>query len=131
MIAKKLLIMVLACVVSVQMAFAADEPDFTKQYSACMDKSDGVTSSMLNCTGAEIKIQDARLNKAYNAVMAQLTPVRKKSLQDAQRAWIKFRDANCSFYEDPEGGTMATLMGSDCYLSATAKRAEEIEKFKE
>ena len=59
---------------------------------------------MLNCNAAEIELQDARLNKAYKEVMSQLSESRKKELRDAQRAWIKYRDANCKFYADAEGG---------------------------
>ena len=63
--------------------------------------------------------------------MAQLSPARKKQLQDAQRAWIKYRDANCNFYADPDGGTMATVNANDCFMSATEARAKELEGFKE
>lgn len=63
--------------------------------------------------------------------MAQLSPARNKELQAAQRAWIKFRDANCNFYADPEGGTMATVSSNDCFMLATASRAKELEGFKE
>lgn len=95
-----------------------------------MDNSGGITAEMLNCSSTEIKLQDTRLNKAYKEVMAQLPPLRKKQLQDAQRAWIKYRDANCNFYDDPDGGTMASVSSSDCFMSATASRAKEIEGFK-
>lgn len=131
MIAKKLPVMVLALCCIGQVAWSADEPGYTSQYSACMEIAGGVTSDTLNCMGAENKIQDASLNKAYKALMVKLTPARKKSLQEAQRAWIKFRDANCNYYEDPEGGTMASMMGSDCFLFTTATRARELERFKE
>ena len=110
---------------------AADDVGLSKQFSACMDKSGGVTVDMLYCIGAETKRQDARLNKAYKEVMHQLSPARKKELQDAQRAWIKYRDANCNFYADPDGGTMATVSSNDCFMSATASRAKELEGFKE
>ena len=33
----------------------------------------------------------------------------EKQLLEAQRAWIKFRDTNCDFYYDPDGGTMARV----------------------
>jgi uncharacterized protein YecT (DUF1311 family) len=92
-----------------------------------MDRSGGVTAAMLDCIGAETKSQDQRLNKVYREVMAQLPAARKKQLQDAQRAWIKYRDANCGFYADPDGGTMATVLASDCFMSATAVRADELE----
>ena len=57
---------------------AADDVGLSKQFSACMDKSGGVTVDMLDCIGAETKRQDARLNKAYKEVMHQLSPARKK-----------------------------------------------------
>ena len=65
------------CCVS-QIAFAEDI-GFTKQYSVCMDKSDGVTSNMIDCIVAETKHQDARLNKVYKAFMAELSAERKSN----------------------------------------------------
>ena len=112
-----------------QISFAEDL-GLTKQFSTCIDKSGGITADMLDCIGAETKYQDARLNKAYKEVMTQISQVRKKQLQDAQRAWIKYRDANCNFIADPDGGTMATLNSNDCFMSTTASRAKEIEGFK-
>jgi len=109
----------------------ADDVGLSKPFSACMDHSGGVTAEMLDCIGAETKRQDARLNRAYKEAMLQLPLARKNQLRDAQRAWIKYRDANCDFYADPDGGTLATVSSSDCFLSATASRAKEIEGFKE
>ncbi|MGB0126460.1 MAG: lysozyme inhibitor LprI family protein [Rhodocyclaceae bacterium] len=48
-------------------------------------------------------------------------------MQEAQRAWIKFRDANCDFYYDPEGGSLARVSANDCMMSSTARRAKELE----
>jgi uncharacterized protein YecT (DUF1311 family) len=109
----------------------ADDSLLTKKFSVCMDKSDGVTSSMLDCIGKETTTQDARLNGAYKKLATQLTPNRKKQLITAQRLWIQYRDANCKFYADPDGGTMATVNASDCVLQATAARAKELENFLE
>ena len=130
MASKKTLIAVLILCCLFQTA-TADDNGLSKQFSACMDKSGGVTADVLDCIGAETKRQDSRLNKVYKEVMAQLSPARNKELQAAQRAWIKFRDANCNFYADPEGGTMATVSSNDCFMSATASRAKELENFKE
>ena len=110
---------------------SANETGLSKQFSACMDKSGGATPAMLDCIGSETKRQDVRLNKAYKEVMGQLSPARKNQLREAQRAWLKYRDANCSFYSDPDGGTLATVNANDCLMSATAARAKEIEAFKE
>jgi len=109
----------------------ADDAGLSNQYSTCMDKSAGITTNMLDCIGTETKRQDSRLNKAYKEVMGQLSPARKKQLLEAQRAWIKYRDANCNFYADPDGGTIATVNSSECFLSTTAARAKELEGLKE
>ena len=74
----------------------------------------------------ELARQDALLNQNYKTLMSKLSAKRKKMLLKAQRAWIKFRDANCGFYSDPEGGTAAVLGANDCFLQATANRAKEL-----
>jgi uncharacterized protein YecT (DUF1311 family) len=56
---------------------------------------------------------------------------RKTQLLEAQRAWIKFRDVNCSFYLDPDGGTLARVSANDCVMTTTASRAVELEQFKQ
>jgi uncharacterized protein YecT (DUF1311 family) len=108
----------------------AAEAGSSKQFSNCMDKSGGVTLTMIECIVSENKLQDARLNKAYKGLLADLTPTRKSQLLEAQRAWIKFRDTNCSFYDDPEGGSMARVSAHDCVMRATTVRARELELLK-
>lgn len=117
--------------VTLPLAAHAQEAQLTKQFSACMDKSGGVTQHMVECIDAETKRKDARLNKAYKALVADLNPERKKQLLEAQRAWLKFRDTNCAFYYDPEGGTIARVQAVDCLMTMTANRATELENFKQ
>ena len=105
---------------------AAANSDMTREYLSCMDKSGGNTAEMPECTSAETARQDAWLNQNYKQLMSKLSGKRKNMLQVAQRAWVKFRDANCSFYFDPEGGTATLLAGRDCFLQATADRAKEL-----
>lgn len=112
-------------------AASAHETGLSKQHAACMGKSSATTMDMIECITAETERQDARLNKAYKAVMAELSPERKKQLLEAQRAWIKFRDANCSFYNDPDGGTLARVNANDCILTSTSARVHELENFKQ
>src|SRR5258707_13364449 len=91
-----------------------------------MEKSKGVTSGMIRCMSDETARQDARLNANYKTLLAKLSANRTKTLLDAQRAWIKFRDLNCEFYYDPDGGTAARLDSNDCFLQETADRAKEL-----
>jgi uncharacterized protein YecT (DUF1311 family) len=79
---------------------------------------------------AETQRQDERLSKVYKALMTELSPERKKQLEVAQDAWIKYRDANCAFYNDPKGGPATRLDAKDCVMTDIASRAIELESFK-
>ena len=105
----------------------ANEALYTAQYSICLDQSEGVTYAMLDCISEELNTQDARLNGAYQKLKASLSAERKQSLLAAQRLWIQYRDANCDFYYDPEGGTLHRVMANECMLQETAERAKELE----
>lgn len=107
----------------------ADDGGFSRSFSTCMDKAGGVTQGMVECIDAEVKRQDVRLNKAYKAVMADLSAARRDELQGVQRLWLKFRETNCRFYADPDGGSMARVEANHCFLSMTAARARELEGF--
>ena len=101
------------------------------QYEACLEKAGGVTLPMVECIVAEHGRQDKRLNTTYHALMAELEPQRKPQLQAAQRLWVQYRDANCSFYLDPEGGSQARVAANACRLHMTAQRAEELSGLKQ
>ena len=117
---------VLACA---SLTASAQDAALSPQFASCMDKSGGITIGMIECIGAETSRQDARLNRVYKKAMGELeSPERKKQLQTAQRAWIKFRDANCAYYYDPDGGSMARVSANQCMLTSTANRAQEIER---
>ena len=122
---KRGMLIAFALLLSTSPLIAADN-EMSGEYKACMERSNGVTGEMLDCMGAEFTRQDARLNENYKRLMSKLSAKRKEALLEAQRAWIKFRDANCNFYYDPEGGSAAHLAGTDCNLNATADRATEL-----
>lgn len=99
------------------------------QFDACMDKSGGVTVNILNCIDAETRKQDKKLNTMYQNVMKSLSNKRKEQLKKTQQLWIKYRDANCDFYYEPDGGTMASISGANCVMDMTTQRAKELEDF--
>ncbi|WPP44501.1 lysozyme inhibitor LprI family protein [Pseudomonas sp. AN-1] len=105
---------------------AADD-GYSPVFSSCMDASGGVTTNMLNCIGNETTVQDARLNQAYKAAMQAIAPEQQTQLRDAQRLWIKYRDANCGLYGSLTGGTIDRINGAGCMLEMTRERAVEIE----
>ena len=99
---------------------------FSKQLATCMDRAEGTTPARLNCMAAETDSQKKLLNANYARLMKLTAPERKSQLEDAQRAWIKWRDANCAFYEDSADGTGAEIEASSCLLNTTADRAKEL-----
>ncbi|MEG3128744.1 lysozyme inhibitor LprI family protein [Pantoea cypripedii] len=109
-------------------AAKASEESFTPAFKKCMSNSNGITVAMRDCYNDEIIKQDARLNKNYKAFLASHDGDTKKSFVEAQRLWLKYRDANCNAWMVTEaGGTLALLVGDSCNLKMTAQRADELE----
>ncbi|WP_347988515.1 lysozyme inhibitor LprI family protein [Methylomonas sp. AM2-LC] len=102
----------------------------SEQYADCMDKTGGAIPEILNCISIENDSQDIRLNRAYKAAQTQLSSLRAKQLQEVQRIWIKYRNANCKFYADTHGATSASIRTNECLMNATASRALELENLK-
>lgn len=105
-------------------ALAAD--GYSAAYSRCMNKAGGVTVEMRECIGSETHVHDQRLNKNYKAAMAVLEAPQQTLLRDAQRLWVKYRDANCGMYGQLTGGTMDLIVADDCFLNMTKLRADEL-----
>ncbi|KAE9653197.1 DUF1311 domain-containing protein [Pseudomonas fluorescens] len=103
-------------------ATAADNPALKK----CMDGAN-TTADMVTCNAKQAKVQDTRLNKAYKIALAAQEGARKQQLQDVQRLWIKYRDANCGFIGSATGGTIDQVNGTGCVLDMTQARAQELE----
>lgn len=96
-------------------------------FDKCITKAGAVDPAVLECIGNEHEVQDRRLNSSYKALMAKLDAPRKKQLQEAQRLWLKYVEANCDFYYDPDGGSSARMMSAQCSVDARAQRAGELE----
>jgi len=123
---RKIAVIGLVLLLSTSLAVPADR-ELTQEHSACLEKSHGITAEMINCMLAETRRQDARLNENYKKLLSKSATERKNALIEAQRAWIRFRDANCGFYADPEGGSAARMAANECILNATADRAKELQ----
>jgi uncharacterized protein YecT (DUF1311 family) len=120
----------LVCLVLSGLACAHAEERTSESYTACLDKANGATSAMQDCIKEELERQDHRLNTAYQALTGSVPEKRRAQLRDAQRKWTAFRDANCRFYFDPEGGSAARLASNECVVTLTADRARELENLK-
>lgn len=100
--------------------------EYAPSYEACMQKAVS-TLDVFTCISNEYEHQDQRLNNNYQQLRSQLISERRDQLLTAQLAWSAYKEANCSFYADPEGGTMARINTNSCLLSETTKQADELE----
>jgi uncharacterized protein YecT (DUF1311 family) len=105
------------------------EVKFSSTYDKCMEQAAAVDPRMIECYGAEIALQDRRLNLAYRNLQSKLEPDRRKALVEVQRQWLRYTDANCDFYYDPNGGTAARMAANECSIRARSARATELEEF--
>jgi len=93
---------------------------------------DGTQASMNQCAGQHYGALDAELNKQYKAQMAYLkTPAKKKALQDTQKKWIAFRDADCLYQvgKREDGGSLWSVSQSQCLAEHTKVRVEQLKAF--
>lgn len=81
----------------------------------------------------EFATADRQLNEVYKNLLAVMPPDEpdhypKKTLVEAQRAWIKYRDASCALEAElTEGVRMwKSVNYVDCKARLTAKRTEEL-----
>ena len=80
---------------------------------------------MVDCLMAQHAHWDKELTIAYQQAMRDAPPAQKQKLREAERAWIKYRDANCGYYAAGEG-TIARINAAVCLRDMTKKRAEEL-----
>ena len=85
----------------------------------------GSTPEMVDCLMAQHAHWDKQLTIAYQQAMKDAVPAQKEKLREAERAWIKYRDANCEYYASGEG-TIARIDAAVCLRDMTKRRAEEL-----
>lgn len=119
----KTTILIAAAVVLAMPAFA-----FAKD--KCADAEDQAT--MNQCADAAFKKSDAKLNTLYKQIESRLKddPDTKKLLVQAQRDWVKFRDAECDFQTaGAAGGSVMPMLISMCMDSLTQSRIKDFEGY--
>jgi len=95
----------------------------------CYDEARS-TYAMRQCNAKEFRIYDQALNESYRQLMHRLDPTERRNLREAQRAWIRYRDAECRFEGfEMRGGTGEALLVGGCLAEMTRRRAGELRKF--
>ncbi len=106
--------------------------------SATAGEADGIDCNhaitqidMDMCAHKDYQAADKKLNDVYRAVMAALDDAGYQAkLKTAQRAWIQFRDTECTFeVAQNEGGTIYPMVYTGCVTKLTEARTKELQAY--
>ncbi len=103
-----------------------------------VDCDDALAQQDMNrCAAASAREADAELNRVYPQVVRQMQRYDRdaetggeaeRRLREAQRAWIAFRDAQCSLAGvEALGGSLEPLLVSGCIKDLTERRISELQ----
>ncbi|MGX8011533.1 lysozyme inhibitor LprI family protein [Mesorhizobium sp. ORM8.1] len=91
------------------------------------NRNDDSQSMMNICADADYQAADAKLNAAYQDLVRRNDQTSNKLLQTAQRAWIAFRDAECTYSTaGSEGGSIHPMEVSQCLTGLTDERTKQL-----
>ncbi|HZS39058.1 MAG TPA: lysozyme inhibitor LprI family protein [Polyangia bacterium] len=101
-----------------------------KAVALCLDGPE--TMAVFDCQIHETAIWDELLNARYRELSRLLPKPVFDELREVQRAWVKYRDAKCTFNQSlPDvGETGRDKMEHGCRLDETARRANELEQLR-
>jgi len=83
------------------------------------------------CADQDLIKADKKLNSLYQKLERRLSDNNaKKLLTTSQRAWIKFRDAECDFSASgTEGGTIQPMIYATCRAILTTDRSKQLSEY--
>ena len=88
-------------------------------------------STMNICADKDYRAADKKLNDVYSKVMTALDDAGYRAkLKTAQRAWIQYRDTECTFeVAENEGGSIYPLVYAGCLTRLTGARTKELQAY--
>jgi len=87
------------------------------------------TAAMRTCQNTRYEAAQHNLETVYQSLLKQLDSAGKEKLRRAQRAWLRFRDANADFQASAaQGGTLAPLVRITVLTDMTNARTAELQK---
>lgn len=102
------------------------------QVAASPDRDDPCPGALIQpalnaCADSAFRRADAELNRTYARVLARLGAADRAKLRTAQRVWLRFRDAQCTFEAAAyDGGSMQPMVESFCLENVTRARERQV-----
>ena len=84
---------------------------------------------MNGCASNDFQASDGQLNAVYQRILGRLHAFDavKQRLVASEQAWIRFRDAECSFATSAtEGGTAHSMLATMCKTAMTKDRTKRL-----
>lgn len=109
---------------------AISSPASLARADDCVNTQDQAT--MNECADQSLRESDAELNSVYKQVEQRLkdNPDTIKLLVSAQRSWVAFRDAECTFSSSRvAGGSVYPMVYSTCLDRLTQSRTKELKAY--
>jgi uncharacterized protein YecT (DUF1311 family) len=97
-----------------------------------VDCNKAVTQTDMNfCANKDYQAADKKLNDVYRKVAAALGDKNYQAkLKAAEKAWIGYRDTECTFETaENEGGSIHPLVYSGCLTRQTIARTKELQAY--
>ena len=85
-------------------------------------------ADMNNCAAREYKRHDAAMNGLYEQLLAKLNQRQRSQLQEAESAWIVYRDKQCAFQTGSAAGSIRPLIQYDCLDEKTNVHTAELSR---
>lgn len=102
----------------------------TTAFYTCIDKAGSDTIAIGACLSTEKATQDARLNKAYKALLGKLNGNAKDQLISSERAWFKFQNEDGAFQNLLYGDEIIDNLDlAQNEIFSLCKRANELDKY--
>jgi uncharacterized protein YecT (DUF1311 family) len=108
---------------------ASGESQTPRSTTSAQCENARTTAAMRDCELLRYRQADAAMTAAYEALLGRLDQTRQAKLRRAQRAWLKFRDAEADLQADAaRGGTLAPLLRTSALADLTESRREQLLK---
>jgi uncharacterized protein YecT (DUF1311 family) len=124
----KLPIYCLLSVTALSVNAGAKSDAMRQEQAACGELSS--YSHIAGCHQLLLEKSDTLLNGEYKGLVSYLSGTDRKNLIDAQRKWVKFRDADC-FFSDPreQDSSIASANRAACLADRTIERLKHVEDY--
>ena len=83
---------------------------------------------VMDCIAERYRAADKELNEIYSEALKSLSDEGKKKLENAQKAWLKYREASLAFITEVnrKTGSTGNVIIEDYRVTLTRKRVAEL-----